>query len=304
MNHRNSRASYLSTGKVVAVILVIGTSIVTDDCFGGPFRWFNRRRCGVRRVRCCAAPVTPCCAAVGDTADADGVEPAQPRSTRPDSTGKPDEPTAPTDATAPEVAEQKGEPAWKDLFDGRSLKNWKSTNFGGEGEVYVEEGKLMLEFGSPMTGVTYAGADKLPTRNYEARVEAMRVDGTDFFCGFTFPVNDSFCSFIVGGWGGGVIGLSSIDDRDASENDTTDYMAFTNGKWYRIRVRVTDERIQAWIDDVQKVDQDLTGHTVSTRLEVELSQPFGIAVYDTRAALRNLQIRRLTDEEIQAASEK
>jgi hypothetical protein len=150
----------------------------------------------------------------------------------------------------------------------------------------------MLEFGSPMTGVTYTG--ELPKSNYEVQLEAMRVDGSDFFCALTFPVKDSHCSFIVGGWGGGVIGLSSVDGRDASENETTDYMQFTSKKWYRIRVRVTDERIQAWIDDDQKVDQQLAGHTVDTRVEVDLSKPLGIACYDTRAALRDIQIRPVT----------
>jgi hypothetical protein len=47
--------------------------------------------------------------------------------------------------------------------------------------------------------------------NYEIKLEAKKVTGNDFFCGMTFPVGDSFCSFIVGGWGGPVVGLSSID---------------------------------------------------------------------------------------------
>lgn len=193
--------------------------------------------------------------------------------------------------TPPAAASAAKKDRWKDLFDGRSLTGWKVTQFGGEGEVHVEKGQLMLEFGSPLTGVTYTG--KYPKSNYELRLEAMRVDGSDFFCALTFPVGDSSCSFIVGGWGGGVIGLSSIDGRDASENETTDYMRFVSKKWYRIRVRVTDTRIKAWIDDKQKVDQVITGHTVDTRPEVDLSKPLGIASYDTRAALRKIQIRPL-----------
>ena len=78
------------------------------------------------------------------------------------------------------------------------------------------------------------------------------------------------------------------------ENETTDYMQFTSKKWYRIRVRVTDERIEAWIDDEQKVDQKVAGHTFDTRVEVDLSKPLGIACYDTRAALRDIQIRTLS----------
>ena len=180
---------------------------------------------------------------------------------------------------------------WHDLFDGRSLKGWKVTNFGGEGEVSVEDKTLILEFGSPLTGVTHT--QKFPTSNYEIRLEAKRVDGTDFFCALTFPVGKSHCSFIVGGWGGGVIGLSSIDGRDASENATTDYMAFTAKKWYSIRLCVTDDRIRAWINKKQVIEHTISGHKLDTRPEVELSKPLGLACFDTRAAFRNIQFRRL-----------
>lgn len=61
----------------------------------------------------------------------------------------------------------------------------------------------------------------MPVMNYELSLEAMRVDGSDFFCGLTFPVGSNFCSFIVGGWGGGVVGLSSLNSEDASQNETT-----------------------------------------------------------------------------------
>ena len=77
----------------------------------------------------------------------------------------------------------------------------------------------MLDFGSSMTGVTYQGKD-LPRTDYEIRLEAQRIDGTDFFCGLTFPVHDAHLSLIVGGWGGSLVGLSSLDGKDASRNET------------------------------------------------------------------------------------
>lgn len=182
---------------------------------------------------------------------------------------------------------------WTHIFDGRSLSDWKISDFGGEGDVRVEDGKLMLDFGNWLTGVTYAG--KFPQSNFEIRLEAMQVDGIDFFCGMTFPVGPSYCSLIVGGWGGSVVGLSNIDDRDASDNATTRYMSFKNGVWYRIRVRVTAQKIEAWIDDEKVVDQVITGHKIGTRPELDPSQPFGIASYDTRAALRNIELRKLKE---------
>ena len=61
--------------------------------------------------------------------------------------------------------------------------------------------------------------------DYEVTLEAMRVDGNDFFCGMTFPAGKDPCTLIVGGWGGTVVGLSSINGMDASENETTINMA-------------------------------------------------------------------------------
>lgn len=184
---------------------------------------------------------------------------------------------------------------WRALLDGKSLAGWKSAQFGGEGEVTVEDGKLRLAMGDTLTGVTYTGT--LPKTNYEIRLQAMRVEGIDFFCGLTFPVADSHCSLIVGGWAGAVVGLSSIDGKDASENETTKFMKFETGRWYRIRVRVTPTRITAWIDDKEIVDQVITGRRITTRNEVDLSKPLGISAWQTKAALRDIQLRLLSDSE-------
>jgi hypothetical protein len=181
---------------------------------------------------------------------------------------------------------------WKSLFDGKTLTGWKSTDFAGRGEVNVKEGKIILESGQ-MTGITWTNANDLPLMNYEISLEAMRVEGSDFFCGLTFPVGKDPCSLIVGGWGGGVVGLSSIDSQDAANNETTRYMNFLTGRWYLIRLRVTDKKIEAWIDADKVVDLTTTDRTISIRLEVEESKPLGIATWSTAAALRNLQLRRL-----------
>src|SRR5450432_3910975 len=52
------------------------------------------------------------------------------------------------------------------LFDGVSIKNWKETNFGGEGDVLVDKGQLILSAGSPLTGVTWTGL-AMPLTNFE-----------------------------------------------------------------------------------------------------------------------------------------
>ena len=79
----------------------------------------------------------------------------------------------------------------------------------------------------------------------------MRLDGSDFFCTTTFPVGKDYCSLVVGGWGGAVVGLSNVDYADASENATTKTMGFKDNQWYRVRIRVSDAAIEAWIDGQQ-----------------------------------------------------
>lgn len=183
--------------------------------------------------------------------------------------------------------------AAKSLFDGKTLQGWKKTEFGGEGDVEVKDGQIVLAAGNPMTGITYASA--FPKLNYEITLEAMRVDGSDFFCGLTFPVGDSPCSFIVGGWGGGVVGLSSLDGSDASENETTKYQEFENKRWYKVRLRVTPGKIEAWLDDKQMVDVETKDRRISIRPEVELSLPMGISCFACTAALRDIKVRSLAD---------
>lgn len=181
---------------------------------------------------------------------------------------------------------------WESLFDGRTLGQWKPTQFGGEGNVLVEDGRIVLETGNDLTGITWAGP-ATPTSNYEIALNAMRLSGNDFFCGLTFPVHSAFCSFIAGGWAGTIIGLSNIDQQDASENETTVAKVLDDKRWYAIRVRVTADEIQAWIDDERLVAVKTAGKTFSVRPEVADSRPLGIASYRTRAALRDIKLRRL-----------
>ena len=97
---------------------------------------------------------------------------------------------------------------WQPLFDGESLKGWGITDFAGRGEVQISSGLMVLNMGDPFTGVNLT--NPTPTMNYEVALDAMRVSGSDFFCGLTFPVGTNSCSLIVGGWGGTMVGISSL----------------------------------------------------------------------------------------------
>jgi hypothetical protein len=187
-------------------------------------------------------------------------------------------------------------PDWKPLFDGKSLDGWKKSYDRGSGKVEVKDGAILLGTGEKMTGITYT-KDDFPKIDYEVVLEGKRVDGRDFFATTTFPVGDHFCSLVVGGWGGMVTGISSINGADASENETTGSMEFKNGQWYKVRIRVTARKIECWIGDEKSVDVELKGRKVSTRIECEDCQPFGICTWDTTGAIRDIKVRKLTEAE-------
>jgi 3-keto-disaccharide hydrolase len=192
-------------------------------------------------------------------------------------------------AKPPAPFEGKG---WESLFNGRDLTGWRKTDFAGSGDVQVRAGVVLLNMGDPFTGINYT--NEFPKMNYEVGLDAMRIMGTDFFCGLTVPVGDSYCSLIVGGWGGALVGISSLDYMDASENSTTTFHRFEKGRWYRIRLRITPGRIEAWIDQEKVVDVVTTGTKISLRPgDIELSKPFGIASWETGAALREIKMRRV-----------
>jgi hypothetical protein len=182
---------------------------------------------------------------------------------------------------------------WEVLFNGTSLEGWKVTDFGGEGEVSVDNGQIVMRMGQPMTGVTWKDAGKIPTDNYEVTLQAMKRKGDDFFCCLTFPVRDTHASFVVGGWAGTVVGLSSINGSDASENETTQYEKLDQNKWYAVRVRVADGKIECWLNEKQMVDVDLKDKRISTRIEVDPNKPLGICCYNTEAGLKEIKLRRL-----------
>jgi len=182
---------------------------------------------------------------------------------------------------------------WQPMFDGKSLEGWKEAAFAHHGAVRVEQNAIVLGAGEPMTGVVWSGS--FPKSNYEVRFEASRLQGGDFFASLTFPVGDSFCTWVAGGWGGDIVGLSSIDGWDASDNETRTYFTFETGRWYAMRLEVTPDRIAAWIDDKPIVNVVITGRAIALRPgEIKLSAPFGFASYNTRGAVRKVEYRELT----------
>jgi hypothetical protein len=180
---------------------------------------------------------------------------------------------------------------WKPLFNGINLDGWEIPNFGPQGEVYVSNSEIILNYGEGCTGITWN--KDFPSINYEISLEAMRVKGHDFFCGLTFPVFEEHCTLITGGWVGSIVGISNIDEQDASENYTRNWINFENNKWYHISIKVDSEFLRCFIDKNEIIVVPVKDHKFSVRSEVLLSRPLGICSWNTTAALRNIKFREI-----------
>lgn len=185
---------------------------------------------------------------------------------------------------------------WRSLFDGKAMGDWKPSGFGGQGDPEVADGTIVLPSGETLTGVTWGGA-AIPKTNYEISLEAKRVDGGDFFCGLTFPVADSHATLVLGGWGGTVCGISSLNGDDASANETTRNIRFEKGRWYRARVRVTPDKLRAWLDDETIVEVVTAEKQIDVRPDIAESKPLGITSFRTTAAVRDIKVRDLEPDE-------
>lgn len=183
------------------------------------------------------------------------------------------------------------------LFDGKSLGDWEKVDIGGSGEVSVEEGELVVAQGESVSGAVYKKAKDLPLQNYEISLETMRVEGADFFCGLTFPVGDlkTCLTLVLGGWGGAVTGISSIDGMDASENSTSSFQRFADNTWYKVRLQVTPKELHVWIDGKEVVNVDIEGKKLGVRPgPIESYLPLSLTTYQTRAAYKNIKMTKLS----------
>jgi hypothetical protein len=198
-------------------------------------------------------------------------------------------------------AAQEKTPGAKDLFDGKTLSGWKPVDMPGQAKVYVKDGAIVMDSGDSMTAVIWTG--KPPRTNYELTLDGMRLEGGDFFATTTFPVGDSFCSLVVGGWGGSVVGLSNVDHFDASENATSTSREFKDKTWYHVRIRVTDARIDVWIDGKQLIRQNRKDHVFDLRMECDPCRPLGICTWNTKGAVKNIRLREVPPKEAAKVAE-
>lgn len=171
------------------------------------------------------------------------------------------------------------------------LRGWMIADkydFSERGAVALNDGVLSLGRGNPATGISYHGSQ--PNEHYELSWEARRIEGSDFFCGLTFPIRGSHATLIIGGWGGGVVGISNINGLSAVENETTTYLEFEKNRWYRFSLKVTETALLFDIDDDRTIDLDHENHKYAVWWEQEQMTPLGFATWHTASEIRHFKL--------------
>jgi len=183
------------------------------------------------------------------------------------------------------------------LFNGKDLTGWKVAPFRDGGAVNVlSNGIVECGVGIPLSGIAYTNAP--PTMNYELSLEAMRAEGSDFFVALTIPIETNFCTVVIGGWGGCLCGISSVDYTDASENQWAEGVRFENNRWYTLRVRVTPGVLQVFLDKdlyTARVQFESSSRFSLRPGDIDKTKPLGLATFRTRGLWRNFTLTRITE---------
>ncbi len=194
-------------------------------------------------------------------------------------------------------------PAEEPWIAGNELGDWQPLETASQAKVSMKDGVLTMGNGDGVSGVHYAGKRPLPVVDYEISWEGMKLDGVDFFASATFPVRDlkTCVTFVNGGWGGGVTGISCIDDMAANENNTTAMVSYKLNQWYKFRVQITAELLAAYVDDKEVCKISIKDKKVGMRYgDIESCAPLGFATYQTKGAVRNLKFRKLQPGELKS----
>ena len=189
-----------------------------------------------------------------------------------------------------------------DLFASPYLEKWQEASIPRSGGIAKKSAGFVCHAGAPMTGLAYATwvQDGLPVTDYAVDYDAMRVSGHDFFGSLTFPVRDSqtFVTFVLGGWGGAQVGISSIDGYDASENTTGSSQRFENDKWYHVRIEARTKEIRVLLDGKPIIQTNILSRNLSLRAgDIDKCIPFGFATYNTEGRVQGCRVERLVTEE-------
>jgi len=170
------------------------------------------------------------------------------------------------------------------LFDGKTLKGW-TIDERGRGRVAVKKGciYMMMQKGK-LSRIDWT--EDFPRTNYELSLEVFWVKGSDDFCRVIFPVGEARSTY---GMRGANLGLHTGKGQNTYSNTTGRNVRLSQRKWYKVRIRVTDERVQVWLSGKSIIDVPREDY----QFGVDGYAPLALAAWETGAAYRSITLRRL-----------
>lgn len=188
---------------------------------------------------------------------------------------------------------------WQSAMPTPENPRWQMIDFGFNSEPTATAQALVIPSSERVSGLSFNGdLDALLGQSrdhYEIALQARRTWGNDLFLGLTFPLGrQDAASLVLGGWGGGICGLSDADGQSANANPYKSIRNFENGRWYKVRLRVTPSQVQAWLDGeaLFTVERAQVKH-FSVRSEVEPTAPLGLFTFATSAEIKDVRARQL-----------
>lgn len=143
------------------------------------------------------------------------------------------------------------------------------TALSTPGAVAIQDGQLVLGPGGPYTGIAWTG--DFPALNYEVLLNVQGRAGHDL-CQITFPVGSAHCTLRPRAWD----------------------LRFLPGRWHEIRLRVTDAKVEAWLDGKPVADVPRAKAEAALPLAFDALTPFGLhAALSAQVALRKVALTRL-----------
>ena len=77
-------------------------------------------------------------------------------------------------------------------------------------------------------------------------------------------------------------------------------MDFTKAQWYKVRLIVTENRFQGFVDKKRIVNVGIKDRKIGMRFgEIEESIPLGISTFQTTGEFKNIKIRKLNQKKLQ-----
>ena len=183
------------------------------------------------------------------------------------------------------------------LLDGNSTRGWAASE-AHRCKASVKDATLHMEAGTTWGVVT--STRTLPKANYELAFEAMRVEGTGDMATVVFAVGPCRCAFRVGADDSKVAWLSNVD---GSASRVAGAPGLDNGQWHKVRLRVTDAKVEAWVGDHQVVDQPRIGHSFELA-GVEGVAPLSLCSKAMKVAWRNIVLLPLAPSATQDVGER